>query len=529
MTHPAPAPPPSGAPDSGAPEILRLEGIVKRFAGATALDGVNFTLSPGEVHALVGENGAGKSTLIKIMTGAYRRDGGQMWLEGQPVDFTTPAAAQAAGVIAVHQEIHLLSFRTVAENVYLGREPRRWGLVDWGRMNTESAALLQRLGLAIDPAATLGALSTAEQQMVAIARGVSLGAKVLVLDEPTSSLAEREVSILYDLIRQLQAQGTAIVYISHRFDELYAVCDRVTVLRDGKLVGTHRVAELERLDLVCLMLGKQRDELRQGTTGFGASQAEAEGTAPLLRAEGLRRGQKLRGVSLDVRKGEILGVAGLLGSGRTETARAIFGADPAEDGTIQLDGKPLSPRTPDDAIGAGIAFVSEDRKGEGIIPELSVRENLTLAALPTLTRMGIVDRVRQREIVDGFMKRLGIKATSADQKIRELSGGNQQKVLLARWLCMNPALLILDEPTRGIDIGAKGEIQALINELAGTGLGVLMISSELEELVEGSSRVVVLRDGQNVAELRGDDISQQSIIHAMAEGSAVTGPAALEA
>jgi ribose transport system ATP-binding protein len=506
-----------------------MEGIVKRFAGATALDGVNFTLRAGEVHALVGENGAGKSTLIKIMTGAYRRDGGQMWLEGQPVDFATPAAAQAAGVIAVHQEIHLLSFRTVAENVYLGREPRRWGLVDWGRMHTETAALLQRLGLAIDPGATLGALSTAEQQMVAIARGVSLGAKVLVLDEPTSSLAEREVSILYDLIRQLQAQGTAIVYISHRFDELYTVCDRVTVLRDGKLVGTHRVADLERLDLVCLMLGKQRDELRQGTTGFGATQAEAEGTTPLLRTEGLRRGQKLRGVTLDVRKGEILGVAGLLGSGRTETARAIFGADPAEDGTIQLDGKRLSPRTPDDAIGAGIAFVSEDRKGEGIIPELSVRENLTLAALPTLTRMGIVDRAKQREVVDRFMKRLGVKATSADQKIRELSGGNQQKVLLARWLCMNPALLILDEPTRGIDIGAKGEIQALINELAGTGLGVLMISSELEELVEGSSRVVVLRDGQNVAELRGDDISQQSIIHAMAEGSAVTAPAALEA
>jgi monosaccharide-transporting ATPase len=519
MTSPPPAPP---------PDILRLEGIVKRFAGATALDGVDFTLRPGEVHALVGENGAGKSTLIKIMTGAYRRDGGQMWLEGEPVNFATPADAQAACVIAVHQEIHLLSYRTVAENVFLGREPRRFGFIDWRRMNAETGELLARLGLAIDPAATLGALSTAQQQMVAIARGVSLGAKVLVLDEPTSSLAEREVSILYDMIRQLQAQGTAIVYISHRFDELYAVCDRVTVLRDGKLVGTHRMADLERLDLVCLMLGKAREELRQGTTGFGASQAEADGAAPLLRAEGLRRGQKLRGVSLDVRKGEILGLAGLLGSGRTETARALFGADPAREGTIHLDGKRLSPRTPDDAIGAGIAFVSEDRKGEGIIPELSVRENLTLAALPTLTRAGIVDRAKQREIVDRFMQRLGIKATSADQKIRELSGGNQQKVLLARWLCMNPALLILDEPTRGIDIGAKAEIQALINELAGTGLGVLMISSELEELVEGSSRVVVLRDGQNVAELRGGDISQQSIIHAMADGSAAAAPAALE-
>jgi monosaccharide-transporting ATPase len=520
------SPPPTAPPD--APEVLRMEGIVKRFAGATALDGVNFTLRRGEVHALVGENGAGKSTLIKIMTGAYRRDAGEVWVEGQPASFATPADAQAAGVIAVHQEIHLLSFRSVAENVYLGREPRRWGLVDWRRMMADTAELLRRLGLDIDPAATLGTLSTAQQQMVAIARGVSLGAKVLVLDEPTSSLAEREVSILYGLIRQLQARGTAIVYISHRFDELYTVCDRVTVLRDGRLVGTHDMAALERLDLVCLMLGKKREELRQGTTAFAGAAPEPEGADPLLRVDGLRRGQKLRGVSLDVRRGEILGLAGLLGSGRTETARAIFGADPAKEGTIRLDGRVLEPRTPDDAIGAGIAFVSEDRKGEGIIPELSVRENLTLAALPTLARMGIVDRAKQREIVDRFMRRLGIKATSADQKIRELSGGNQQKVLLARWLCMSPALLILDEPTRGIDIGAKGEIQALINELAGTGLGVLMISSELEELVEGSSRVVVLRDGRDVAELRGGDISQQSIIHAMAEGSAAAAAPVLE-
>ncbi|HEU0078255.1 MAG TPA: ATP-binding cassette domain-containing protein, partial [Longimicrobiaceae bacterium] len=279
----------------GGDVILRMEGIVKRFAGATALDGVDFELRRGEVHALVGENGAGKSTLIKIMTGAYRRDGGEVWLEGEPAAFTTPADAQAAGVIAVHQEIHLLAFRTVAENVYLGREPRRWGLVDWGRMNAETGELLRRLGLDIDAEAALGALSTAQQQMVAIARGVSLGAKVLVLDEPTSSLAEREVSILFDLIRQLRAGGTAIVYISHRFDELYAVCDRVTVLRDGRLVGTHRLAELERLDLVCLMLGKPREALRQGTTGFAGHQPEADGAAPLLRVQGLRRGQKLRG------------------------------------------------------------------------------------------------------------------------------------------------------------------------------------------------------------------------------------------
>src|SRR5215207_7690356 len=286
--------------------ILRMEGIVKRFAGATALDHVDFELRRGEVHALVGENGAGKSTLVKIMTGAYRRDGGAMWLEGRPVSFDTPAAAQAAGVIAVHQEIHLLKHRTVAENVFLAREPRRWGFVDWGRMYAETGALLRELGLDIPPDATLGALRTAQQQMVAIARGVSLGAKVLVLDEPTSSLAEREVSLLYSLIRTLKAEGTAVVYISHRFDELYAVCDRVTVLRDGRHVDTRPLAGLERLDLVCLMLGKSREALAAGATAFVATAERPANEAPLLRAEQLRRGQKLRGVSLEVRRGEVV-------------------------------------------------------------------------------------------------------------------------------------------------------------------------------------------------------------------------------
>jgi galactofuranose transport system ATP-binding protein len=501
-----------------------MKGIVKRFAGATALDGVDFELRAGEVHALVGENGAGKSTLVKIMTGAYRRDAGAMWLDGAPVHFDTPADAQAAGVTAVHQEIQLLRYRTVAENIHAGREPRRWGVIDWARMRRDTELLLSGLGLTMDPRARLGALSTAQQQMVAIARGVSLGAKVLILDEPTSSLAEREVAILYDLMRRLRSEGTAIVYISHRFDELYAVCDRVTVLRDGTRVATAGLPELKRPDLVCLMLGKSRDALRDGTTAFHSPVDAGEGTvaAPLLRAEQLARGEKLRGVSLEVRTGEIVGLAGLLGSGRTETARALFGVDPAETGAVYLHGERLDARTPDQAIGAGIAFLSEDRKAEGIIPELSVRENLTLAALPTLTRFGIVSRARQGEIVDRFMARLGIKATGADQKIRELSGGNQQKVLLARLLCTSPALLLLDEPTRGIDIGAKAEIQRLIEELASSGLGVLMISSELEELVEGSSRVIVLRDGRDVASIAHGDLSEDAIIHAMAEGSALT-------
>jgi galactofuranose transport system ATP-binding protein len=514
---------PSDVPDT---PLLRMEGITKRFGSATALDGVDLALERGEVHALVGENGAGKSTLIKILTGAYRRDAGTITLDGEAVAFETPAAAQAAGVCAVHQEIHLLTHRTVAENIFLGREPGRWGLVDWRRMRAEAAAILERLGLDIDAGAIVGSLNTARQQMVAIARGVSLGARVLVLDEPTSSLSPREVAILYDLVGRLKAQGTAIVYISHRFDELYAICDRVTVLRDGRLVETRLLTGLERLDLVCLMLGKPREALRQGITAFGEPRevAEVVSTAPvLLRTEHVASGNKLHDISIEVRRGEILGLAGLLGSGRTETARAIFGADPRQRGAVYLNGTRADPKSPDDAIRAGVGFVSEDRKAEGIIAELSIRENLTLAALPLLTRFGVVSRTRQRAMVDRFMKRLGIKASSTDQRIRELSGGNQQKVLLARWLCTSPKLLILDEPTRGIDIGAKGEIQALVNELAADGLGVLMISSELEELVEGSSRVVVLHDGRSVAELKGSAISQQAIIHAMAgEGDAST-------
>jgi ribose transport system ATP-binding protein len=525
---------PGAARDDDA--LLRMEGITKRFAGATALDAVDFALQAGEVHALVGENGAGKSTLVKIMTGAYRRDAGAMWLGGLPARFDTPAAAQAAGVVAVHQEIHLLRYRTVAENVCLGREPRRFGLVDWRAVRREAERALAALGpeaaaLGIDPRATLGALNTARQQMVAIARGVSLGARVLVLDEPTSSLADREVALLYDVVRRLRASGVGVVYISHRFDELYALCDRVTVLRDGRLVATRPLAGLERVDLVALMLGKTRDAVRAGgATGFGHRPAPpagaADAAAPLLDAEHLSRGRRLRDVSVRVRPGEIVGLAGLLGSGRSETARALFGAEPAEGGTARLAGRPFAPRRPDDAIAAGVAYLSEDRKAEGIIPELSVRENLTLAALPALTRAGVVSRARQRALVDGFVRRLGIRARSADQPVRELSGGNQQKVLIARCLATNPKLLLLDEPTRGVDVGAKAEIQGLVRELAESGLGVLMASSELEELVEGCTRVVVLRDGRSVAELAGGAVEPDAIMDAMAHGAAAADAAA---
>ncbi|MDI1243417.1 MAG: sugar ABC transporter ATP-binding protein [bacterium] len=496
--------------------LLRMEKIKKVFSGVVALDDVHFSLEQGEVHSLVGENGAGKSTLIKVLTGAYHRDGGEMFLEGSPVNFRTPEEAQHAGVVAVYQEVNLLMFRSVAENMFLGREPRRFGLIDWKRMYRDAGEVLRNLGLQIDPKATLGTLNIASRQMIAIARGVSLGAKVLVLDEPTSSLTEHEVVLLYDVIRRLKEQGTGIVYISHRFDELYAVCDKVTVLRDGKFIATRPLAGLERMDLICLMLGKKREDLeKKGSTAFG-DHHESSSAKPLLEAEHLRRGRHLRDVSITAGRGEILGMAGLLGSGRTEVARAVFGADSIDEGKVSLEGKQLNLRSPHDAIRAGLAFLSEDRKAEGIVPDWSVRENMTLAALPALTRFGVVSRSAQNQIVERFMSRLGIKASSGEQKIRDLSGGNQQKVLLARWLCKNPKFLILDEPTRGIDVGAKSEIQALINELAEDGMGVLMISSELEELVEGSSRIVVMRDGECCAELTGKEISQDSIVKAMA-------------
>ncbi|OUL21100.1 ABC transporter [Nostoc sp. RF31YmG] len=505
--------------NQGTRTVLRMTDIKKSFSGVPALWGVDFELKAGEIHALVGENGAGKSTLIKIMTGAYRRDSGVIEYENNSVAFQNPTQAQAVGIVAVYQEIQLVGFRTVAENIFLGREPHRFGIVDRQRMNALATEILERLGLDIDPRSLVSSLNIAHRQMVAIARAISFGARVLILDEPTSSLTETEVAVLFNVMRRLKLEGTAIVYVSHRFEELYAVCDRVTVLRDGRNIVTQPLNTLNRLDLVCYMLGRQPDEVSKGVTAFAERSQTATSQPVLLQAQALKYQNRLAGVSIEVRHGEIVGLAGLLGSGRSETARAVFGAEPLESGTVKLEGSLLEIHSPHDAIDVGMAFLSEDRKADGIIPELSVRENLTLAALPSLTRWGIVDKKRQAELVNRFMQRLGIKAASAEQKIHELSGGNQQKVLLARWLCKNTKLLLLDEPTRGIDVGAKSEIQRLIAELAEQGLGVLMISSEVEELVEGSQRIVVLRDGQSVAELSGEQKNIKAILHAMAEGA----------
>jgi ribose transport system ATP-binding protein len=496
--------------------LLVMRDINKRFQGVQALFAASLEVEPGEIMAVIGENGAGKSTLIKVLTGAYRRDSGSITFAGQSIDFSSPHAAQRGGVSTIYQEINLVPFRSVAENIFLGREHRRYGLLDWSRMNGEAAELLRRFAVEIDVRRPLMEFSTAIQQMVAIARAVSFKAQLVIMDEPTSSLDEREVAVLFDVMRRLRAEGVAVIFVSHRLDELYQVCDRVTVMRDGRTVMTSRMADIDKLNLVAAMLGRNLETVRGHSTGFSAAHAGVGDV--VLSAEGLRIGRKVRDARVEVRQRQIVGLAGLLGSGRTEVARAIFGADPPEAGTIHLSGQAVSPQEPAEAIALGVGYCSEDRKADGIVPDMSVRENMTLSILPRLTSMGIVDEARQREIVDKFMRRLAIKASSAEQKIRELSGGNQQKVLLARWLCTDPQLLILDEPTRGIDVGAKAEIQALIRELAEQGLGVLMISSELEEITEGADRVFVLSDGRTVADLPHAEANAGAIMAAMAHG-----------
>ncbi len=499
--------------------LLVMEGVTKSFPGVVALSGASLRVGRGEVHALVGQNGAGKSTLVRILTGAHRRDGGTVVFDGRPIDFRSPQAAQVGGVSTIYQEINLVPYRSVAENIFMGREPRSFGLINWRKMNRDARALLARLGIRIDVTRPLLELNVALQQMVAIARAVSFDSKLVVMDEPTSSLDDREVETLFNVIRGLKADGVSVLFITHRLDELYAVCDRVTIMRDGVTVDERPMAEIGKLELVARMLGKELGEVRrEGQTGFRDAGRRAGSGRALLEVDHIERGRALQGATVAVREGEIVGLAGLLGSGRTEVARVVFGADQIERGEVRFGGQPTHFRGPGDAIRAGIGFCSEDRKVEGIVPHLSVRENLTLAALPVLARHGIVDHDRQREIVDRFIARLGIKTAGPDQPIRELSGGNQQKVLLARWLCLDPKLLILDEPTRGIDVGAKAEIQALVDELADGGLGVLMISSEIEELTEGGDRVVVLRDGRTVAELSHAEADQDTILAAMAQG-----------
>jgi monosaccharide-transporting ATPase len=507
----------AGVTSEEAEPLLVMSHIDKAFLGVPALVDATLEVGHREVRALIGQNGAGKSTMIKVLTGVYRRDRGEITLGGQQVRFTSPSQAQRGGIATIFQEVNLVPHRSVAENIALGQEPRRFGLLDWSAMNQRARELLSRLEITIDVTRPLRDYPIATQQMTAIARALSFDAQLVIMDEPTSSLADQEVQTLFGVIRRLQDDGVSIVFVSHRLDELYAVCDKITVMRDGRTVLDASMNDVSRYELVSTMLGREltvsEREMRHLEPMHHAGQA-------LLSVRQVSNEPAVSDVSLDVRAGEVMGMAGLLGSGRSETARAIFGADKIDSGEVLVAGKPVQFASPRDAIRHKFGFLSEDRKLEGIIPEMSVRENLTLALLPQLTRNGIVNSKKQQEIVDRFIKRLGIKTAGAEQKISELSGGNQQKVLLARWLCTNPEVLILDEPTRGIDVGAKQEIQELVRELADEGLAVLLISSEIEEIITGSDRVVVLRDGKDVAQLQGAAITADALMAAMAEGSA---------
>ncbi|WP_176056857.1 sugar ABC transporter ATP-binding protein [Paraburkholderia caribensis] len=498
-----------------------MQGIDISFGGVPALRGANLSVAAGEVHALIGQNGAGKSTMIKILTGAYRRSGGSVRFEGREIDFRTPKEAREAGISTIYQEINLVPFRSVAENIFLGREPRRFGLIDWRDVQRRAFALLESFGLQIDVKKPAGSYSTAIQQMVALARAVSSDAKMVIMDESTSSLDEREVELLFTVVRKLRDDGRAVIFVSHRLDELYALCDRVTVMRDGQTVAQSAMKNIDKRQLVTTMLGRTLAAVVQDDSAAREANLARRGDKAIS-ARNLSAHPKVSDVSLDVHAGEAVGLAGLLGSGRTETMRLLFGADPVGRGTLSINGKEVALKSPQDAIARGLAYLTEDRKAEGIVPDLSVRDNLTLVCLRTLSKHGIVDVKQQQAIVDRFIASLGIKLRSPDQPIRELSGGNQQKVLLARWLAAQPSLLLLDEPTRGIDVGAKADVAKIVRELRDEGMAVLLSASELEELTAVADRAVVIRDGRTVAELDGAQMSESAIMDAIAYGSAGT-------
>ncbi len=505
--------------------VFEARSISKRFAAVQALDDVSMALRPGEVRALVGENGAGKSTLIKIMTGVYQLDEGELIYGGARVSFARPRDAQTAGISTIYQEINLVPLMSAAQNLFLGHEPtNRVGLIDKARMGRDAREILDRYGVEVDVNKPLQDLSTGVQQTVAIARAMTEQHRVVIMDEPTSSLEPREVERLFGVIEMLRSSGIAVVYVSHRLDEVFRLCDSVTVLRDGKLVHDGPIADLDRVRLIALMLGREIADSSR-VTSF-ATEAERTDRDVVLAAEGLSRRHVIDDVDVTVHRGEVVGLAGLLGSGRSSTAKAIFGAEPLDAGSIQMEGEPIKHGSTRAAIAAGISLIPEDRKAEGVVPTLSVQDNITLTILPRLAKRGVLIGTDERRIAEELIERLRIKSSGPDQKLSELSGGNQQKVLLARMLASAPKLLILDDPTRGIDVGAKAEIQALVSELAGKGLAVILISSDLEEVVEGSETLVVMRDGKVIGELNGANVDEDRVVALLAQAS--SGPLATD-
>ena len=502
-----------GAGASMSEPILRVEGISKGFPGVQALKDVHLEVRSGEVLVLVGENGAGKSTLMKILSGIYTRDEGTIYFEGQPVELTSPLQAQQLGITIIHQELNMMPDLTVAQNIYVGREPQVGPFLSDRRLNRQTSELLARLGIALDPRESVGDLTVAEQQMVEIAKALSFNAKVLIMDEPTSALTDSEVETLFRLIEQLKANGTGIVYISHRMDELKRLADRVTVLRDGEYIGSLERDEVTIPTVIEMMVGRAIDE------GARPTARSHQGEPVVLDVQGLSTKSLLRDVSFQLHQGEILGFAGLMGAGRTETARAIIGADHRDAGTISVAGRPARIHQPEDAVRRGIGYLSEDRKLLGLMLEQDVTFNTVLASLSTYANaigwMG--DRKAKNQTKD-YVQQLRVKTPSVNQIVKLLSGGNQQKVVIARWLMRDCDILIFDEPTRGIDVGAKEEIYRLMQQLAAAGKSIIVISSELPEILRVANRIAVFANGRITGTLRNEDASQEKIMQLAAHG-----------
>lgn len=499
--------------------VLEMRHIYKTFPGVKALQNVDFTLKKGEIHALMGENGAGKSTLIKVLTGVEEFETGEIMIEGcdHTIINRSPQEAQQKGISTVYQEINLCPNLTVAENLFIGREPRKGGLIDWKTMNRKASELLGSLDINADVTKTIDNYSIAIQQMIAIARAVDMSAKVLILDEPTSSLDDGEVEKLFELMRKLRAEGVGIIFVTHFLEQVYAVCDKITVLRNGQLVGRYTTAELPRVQLVAKMMGKDFDDLAaiKGEKDKGAVHSDED---IVIKAAGLGRKGYIKPFDLVIHKGEVIGFTGLLGSGRSESVRVLYGAERSDEGNLFIKGKKVVAKHPLTSMNEGMAYLPEDRKNEGIIADLSVRENLIMALQAKRGMFRLLSRKQQEEYTDKYIEMLQIKTASRETPIKSLSGGNQQKVIIGRWLLTNPDFLILDEPTRGIDVGTKTEIQKLVVKLAEEGMAVVFISSEIEEMLRTCDRMVVMRDGGKVGELDGGEMNQSTIMSTIAGG-----------
>lgn len=499
--------------------ILQMQQISKSFSGVKALNSVNFSVLKGEVHALVGENGAGKSTLIKILTGVYTKDSGNIIIDGKEVNIHSPYEAQMMGISPIYQELNLIPELSVAENIFLGFAPKKKnGAIDWHRMEEMAKVAVSNMGIDVDVKAKVSSLGAAYQQMVAIVRAVQFECKLIVMDEPTSSLDKKEVEALMDLIRALKKKNVSVIFISHRLDELFEICDRATILKDGTFVGTYHMSELTQKDMVFKMVGHSIE-----TRDRNLKTIVDESEEYIFEMSGARWLPTIEDMTIKIRKGEVLGLAGLLGSGRTESAKVFFGYETPDAAEFRKNGLPVKISTTTDAISLGMGMCPEERRKEGIIPNMSVKDNLILASLKKLSKFGFLSERDKKKLAAEYIDKLAIKTPSPEQLIKNLSGGNQQKVILARWLITNPQMIILDEPTRGIDVGAKSAIEEIIQDLASTGISILYISSEIDELVNNCNRVLVMREGRLISELRNNDISRINILSALAKTGAEEG------